>query len=77
MLQMSGYRGAGTRYKPMLDIYTKVEAGTRYKPMLDIYTKVEAAIPVSEPYLHPIKAPIPPKYKEHGSCSWHNRNTCR
>jgi hypothetical protein len=43
--------------------------------------KVETPIPVSDPYLHPIKIPIPvimaPKYKEHGSCSWHSRNTCK
>jgi hypothetical protein len=43
--------------------------------------KVETPIPVSDPYLHPIKIPIPvimaPKYKEHGSCSWHSRSTCR
>ena len=42
-------------------------------------SKAARAIPVWEPYLHPIKMPIPiimaPKYK-HGSCSWHNRNTC-
>jgi hypothetical protein len=43
--------------------------------------KVETLIHVSDPYLHPIKIPIPvimaPKYKEHGSCSRHSRNTCK
>jgi hypothetical protein len=43
--------------------------------------KVETPIPISDPYPHPIKIPIPvimaPKYKEHGSYSRHSRNTCR
>jgi hypothetical protein len=59
----------------------RCQINRHHKFPVDNPFKVETPIPVSDPYPHPIKIPIlvnmAPKYKEHGSCSRHSKNSCR